>query len=291
MVQDLAAVEADQGDLRRSRQVQVVSGDRVGFLAVRRELAGADQRFLPDQRRDADQREVLVPEQVQRVGVHRALEQHHVAGQRVGAFPGDLAGPGEVSPAALFQQLHVVQGLEVELRRGAISPDGHVRRLIGPDRSARPRDRGGQQHQPLQLLRGRRELVAQRPEVGLELGVLGPQLGPARLVGLGELPRRALPAGLGLVQFMLQLAADRIEVEQFVHVQVDALDPDGILHRVRVLPDFSPVQHEYASVLVRDFIACQPATKRYQQCPAGRPAVSARYGGYAATREGGGECC
>ena len=74
MVQDLAAVEADQGDLRRSRQVQVVGGDRVGFLAVRRELAGADERFLPDQRRDADQREVLVPEQVQGVGVHRALE-------------------------------------------------------------------------------------------------------------------------------------------------------------------------------------------------------------------------
>ena len=165
VVQDLVAVEADQGDLRRSRQVQVVGGDRVGFLAVRGELAGADQRFLPDQRRDADQREVLVPEQVEGVGVHRALEQHHVAGQRVGAFPGDLAGPGEVGPAALFQQLDVVQGLEIELRRGALGPDGHVRRLVGPDRGALPRDRGGQQHQRLQLLRRLRELLAQRPEV------------------------------------------------------------------------------------------------------------------------------
>jgi hypothetical protein len=61
MVEDLAAVEADQGHLGRPGEVEVVGRDRVGLLAVRGELAGAGQRLLPDQRGHADQREVLVP--------------------------------------------------------------------------------------------------------------------------------------------------------------------------------------------------------------------------------------
>ncbi len=44
---------------------------------------------------------------------------------------------------------------------------------------------------------------------------------------------------------MLEGAAGLVEVEQLVHVQVDPLDPDGFLHRVRVLPDLSLVQHGY----------------------------------------------
>ena len=50
--------------------------------------------------------------------------------------------------------------------------------------------------------------------------------------------------------FMLEAAGRPVEVEQFVDVQVNALDPDGVLDPVRVLPYLSPVQHEYASVLV-----------------------------------------
>ena len=240
----------------------------------------------------------LVAQQVEGVGMHRALEQDQVGHQRVGAFPGDLAGPGEVRPAALFQQLDVVQRLEIELRRGPHGPQDHVRGLVGPDRGACPRDRGGQQQQPVQLLRRLRELLAEPLELDLELGVLGPQLGPPGVVGLGELLGRALPARLGLVQFMLELAAGPVEVEQLVDVQVDALGPDGVLHRVRVLPYLSPVQHGYASVLVRNSMLASPPRKRYQQYPARRPAVSCRpatrpggYGGYAATWEGGGECC
>jgi len=57
--------------------------------------------------------------------------------------------------------------------------------------------------------------------------VLGPQLGAPGVVGLGELLGRTLPAGLGLVQFVLEPADGPVEVEQLVDVQVDALDPDG----------------------------------------------------------------
>ena len=222
--------------------------------------------LLPDQRRHADHREVLAGEHVEGVGVHRALEQHQLARQRVGALPGHLAGPGEVRPAALLQQLDMVQRLEVELRRGAHGPDDDVGGLVGSDRGAFPRDGGGQQHQPVQLLRRLRELLAELLELGLELGVLGPQLGAPGVVGLGELLGRTLPAGLGLVQFVLELADGPVEVEQLVDVQVDALLPDGVLHRVRVVPYLSPVQHGYASVLVssvksRNSIACRPATK------------------------------
>ena len=246
----------------------------------------------------ADQREVLAPEQVEGVGVHRALEQHQVGRQRVGALPGDLASPREVRPAALFQQLDVVQRGEAELRRGTHGPQDRVRRVVRPDRGALPRDRGGQQQQPVQLLRRLRELLAQRLELDLELGVLGPQLGPPGVVGLGELLRRAPPPRLGLVQLVLEAAGRPVEVEQLVDVQVDALDPDGGLHRVRVLPYLSPVQHGYASVLV-SFAAYRPATKTLpavpdavaRQFPVARPRRAAGYGGYAATGEGGGECC
>ncbi len=78
VVEDLVAVEPDQGDLGRPREVQVVGRDRVDLLAVRRKHAGADQRVLPDQRRDADDREVLGAEQVDGVRVDRPLEQDQV---------------------------------------------------------------------------------------------------------------------------------------------------------------------------------------------------------------------
>jgi len=182
--------------------------------------------------------------------VHRALEQDQIRHQRVGALPGDLASPREVRPAALLQQLDVVQRLEAELRRGAHGPYHHVGGLVRADRGALPRDGGGQQHQPVQPLRRLRELLAELLELGLELGVLGPQLGAPGVVGLGELLGRTIPAGPGLVQLVLELAGRPVEVEQLVDVQVDALFPDGVPHRVRVLPYLSPVQHGYASVLV-----------------------------------------
>jgi len=92
-------------------------------------------------------------------------------------------------------------------------------------------------------------LLAQRLELDLEFGVLGPQLSPPSVVGLGELLRRALPPRLSLVQFVLQPAGGPVEVEQLVDVQVDAFLPDRVLHRVRVIPYLSPVQHGYASSL------------------------------------------
>ena len=106
----------------------------------------------------------------------------------------------------------------------------------------------------------------------LELPVLDLQLGPAGLVGPGVLLGRALPGRLGLIQFGLQLTVGPIQVEQLVYVQVDALDPDGRLDLVRVLPDKSLVQHGYASALSALELPACPVTKRYQQCPSRRPA-------------------
>ena len=110
------------------------------------------------------------------------------------------------------------------------------------------------------------------PEVLVELGRLGLQLGAAGLVGLGVLLGRALADRLGLIQFVLQLAADPVQVEQLVHVQVDALDPDGRLHLVRVLPDKSLVQHGYASASFGSVLLAWP---RNETLPA-VPVASAR---------------
>src|SRR6185437_4171243 len=46
-----------------------------------------------------------------------------------------------------------------------------------------------------------------------------------------------------LVELTLKFAAGLVQAEQFVHVQVDALDPDGRLYGFRVIPDESSVQH------------------------------------------------
>ncbi len=87
------------------------------------------------------------------------------------------------------------------------------------------------------------ELVPDLLEVQVLLVVLGLQLGPGLLVGLGELPGEGLAPGLRLVELTLEFAAGLVQAEQFVHVQVDALDPDGRLYGFRVIPDESSVQH------------------------------------------------
>jgi hypothetical protein len=71
-------VEADQCYLRRPGQVQVVSRDRVGLLAVGREHAGPDQGLLADHRRHADEREVFAAQQVKGVGVDRPFQQDQI---------------------------------------------------------------------------------------------------------------------------------------------------------------------------------------------------------------------
>ena len=231
--------------------------------------------------------------------MHRALEQHQVGRQRVGALPGDLAGPGEVRPAALFQQLDVVQRREAELRRGAHGPQDHVGRVVRPDRGAFPRDGGGQQQQPVQLLVV--SASCSRSALSWISSSACSARSSARLASsalansFDELLRRAWAWSSSC--WSLRLSP--VEVEQLVDVQVNALDPDGGLHRVRVLPYLSPVQHGCASVLVTEFVACQPATKTLPAVAAATPRSfpppgqrrAAGYGGYAATGEGGGECC
>src|SRR5438132_14193415 len=125
----------------------------------------------------------------------------------------------------------------------------------------------------MQLFRRLRELLAQRLELDLELGVLGPQLGPPGVVGLGELLRRALPPRLGLVQLVLEAAGRPVEVEQLVDVQVNALLPDGVPHRLRVLSYLSPVQHGYASVLVSYVESRWLAARHENATSSGRPAA------------------
>ena len=76
---------------------------------------------------------------------------------------------------------------------------------------------------------------------------------------------------------------DRSRLEQLVDVQVNALDPDGGLHRVRVLP-VSLACPAWVRVSPRPGLAglfgrlVRPPRKRYQQCPPPRRAVSAVLG-------------
>ena len=60
---------------------------------------------------------------------------------------------------------------------------------------------------------------------------------------LRELLGERLSPGLRLVELALQFTAGLVQAEQFVHVEVDALNPDGRLYGFRVVPDESSVQH------------------------------------------------
>jgi hypothetical protein len=77
---------------------------------------------------------------------------------------------------------------------------------------------------------------------------------------------------------MLQPAAGPVEVEQLVHVQVDAFDPDGRLDLVRMLPDESLVQHGYASASFGLELPACPRTETLPAVPAGSPGIIARTG-------------
>ena len=236
-------MEPDEGDLGGAGQEEVVGRERVGLFAVGRELPRSDQRLLPDHHRDRDHGGPGRDEVVERVGEQRPLQQHHVAGERVGPLARHLPRPGELRPAAVLEQLDVVLDLEVEGRPLAPCPDRDVGGVVAADRRARPRDRRGEQQQGLQFLVDLGERLAHLFQVHVLLVVLGPQRRPGRLVGSRELLGERLSPGLRLVELALQFPAGLVKAEQFVHVQVDALNPDGRLHGFRVVPDESSVQH------------------------------------------------
>jgi hypothetical protein len=79
--------------------------------------------------------------------------------------------------------------------------------------------------------------------------MFGTQLRPAVLVRLGKLPGECLSPGLGLIDLELQLAGKLIEVQQFIDVKVDALDPDRVFHGIRIFPDEALVEHVFAPAL------------------------------------------
>ena len=116
LIEDLAGMQADQRDLPGAREEEPVGGQLVGLLTALGEHPGADEGRFLDQRRHRDRPEGALHEQVEGIGVDSTLEQHQVAGQRVGPLAGDVAGPGELRPATLLDQLDMVERLEVERR-------------------------------------------------------------------------------------------------------------------------------------------------------------------------------
>ena len=74
--------------------------------------------------------------------------------------------------------------------------------------------------------------------------MLGPELGPACLIGVGELLGRALTHGLRVIQLMGEVAHGLVGLEKLVHVKVDPLGANRRLDGVRIVSDESPVEHE-----------------------------------------------
>ena len=154
---------------------------------------------------------------VERVREQRPLEQHHVAGERVGPLARHLPGPGEFRPAPVLEQFDVVLDVEVEGRPLAPGPDRDVGGLAA-DWRAGPRDRRGEQQQGLQFLVDVGQRLAHLFQVQVLLVMVGPQRHPGRLVGPRELLGERLSPGLRLVKLALEFAAGLVQAEQLVHV-------------------------------------------------------------------------
>jgi hypothetical protein len=90
---------------------------------------------------------------------------------------------------------------------------------------------------------------AQLPEPAVQLGLPGPELGTAGLIGPGELSGRALALGLCVIQLVLEIANALVGLEKLVHVKVNALGAGRLPDGVRMVSDESPVEHECASAL------------------------------------------
>jgi hypothetical protein len=89
------------------------------------------------------------------------------------------------------------------------------------------------------------------------LVMLGAELGPGLLICPGEFLREAFPLCLGVVEFPLKFTTGLVQAEQFVDVDIYALDPYRGLDRVRVLPDESSVQHGDLVVLAASLSAIE----------------------------------
>ena len=99
----LVAVQADERDLARADQVQLVGRDRVRLLAAQREVAGALHRPLLDHHGRRHELHAALDEGVDREPQHGHLEQRAVADQgvrararRSGAAPSHSTMPSDV---------------------------------------------------------------------------------------------------------------------------------------------------------------------------------------------------
>ena len=224
-------MEADQGYLGRARQVQVVGGDRVGLLAVRGELAGADQRLLADQRRDADQREALAGEDVEGVGLYRTLEQDQIGRPARGRAPRPPCGPAR-SPPSRASPGGSTWSSGVKPNSGGV-PTVRITTLAdssGPTGAPAHGMVGVSSSSAFSRSVGLGQLLAQRPEPGPRAQACS-ALSSARLAFVGL--RRDCPAGGALPASPWAWSSScwssrlsPVEVEQLVDVQVDALHPD-----------------------------------------------------------------
>jgi hypothetical protein len=83
-------------------------------------------------------------------------------------------------------------------------------------------------------------------------------------VRLRKVLRKGVLASLGLVEFMLDLAILLVELQQFIHVQIDAFDLDRPLYRIWVVPDELFVEHGAVGPRIGAHPGCGMLRGRYQ---------------------------
>ena len=196
-LQDLAHVQARQGNFGRARQIEAVVADLVVLGLLRGEEAGAVHGFFPNEHRRQHRREPFGDEPVEREAVEREREERGTAD--------DVA---EARPREPRTALHVVAGeLEVVLYVGQLRVLAHLANDFG-----------------LLLRRAVGDGFVRRVRHGLESSV-------TCLFGLGQLALEALQVLLDLLELLdllrSRLALELLPATELVHLR-DELTPAGV---------------------------------------------------------------
>jgi hypothetical protein len=150
---------------------------------------------------------------------------------------------GELRPAALLENVHVVERIEAEFR--PLAPVFTITLTdCRADGGALPGIVGGAAA-VLAAARWSRQAAPAVRQLTVEIGMLGMQLGRRSVSALANSRENAF-AGPGPRRPRTAVAGKLVEVEQLIDVEFDALDPDCSLHRIGIVPNETLVQHVIA---------------------------------------------
>ena len=199
-IERLVAVQADERDLARADEEQLVGRDRVRLFAAEREEPRPRHRALLDHHGRRHQLHAALDERVDRQAENGQLEQRAVAHERVRAPAREAARPVPVDDAERRHELDVVLRREVELARRADAADLDVVLLALADRHLGSRKARDAQHQVLERrcasARRRLELL----DVGADLLGLVDELRAVVLARLGDEGGQLVLAGALLLE-------------------------------------------------------------------------------------------